>query len=179
MLGKMRRQKYLPHAKCSNPAGSSSVLPLRLSEHRAIGRQATDARDGEIAGQPSRVLQARAHPGRYRKQEFVIFPSTEGIAQRRALLDGQCVDLDDRAKAAGLADLPDPVGKAITEIDARARRAIAAEHQAEACPRLRPQVPHDAAVGSRLVASSRRSGEAAAADSMRKPAAAPPSVPVT
>ena len=83
MLGNMRRQKYLTHAKCSNPAGSSSVLPLRL---RSIARSAV-RRPMRVTvrslGQPSRVSQARAHSGRYRKQEFVIFASTEGVAQRR------------------------------------------------------------------------------------------------
>ncbi len=111
---------------------AASVLPLRLNSiarsdvrrpMRVTARSFTSRRT---------LSQPRAHSGRYRKQEFVIFTSTEGVVQRRALLDGQRVGVDDRAKAAGLADLPDSVGKAVTEIDARPRRAVAAEHQAEA-----------------------------------------------
>ena len=79
---------------------------VAAQEHRAIRGDVSDARDREIAGEVPRVLQAPALSRRYRKQEFVIFPSTERIAQRRAILDGKRVGINDGADAAGLADLP-------------------------------------------------------------------------
>ena len=148
MLGNMRRQKISPHVKCSNPVGSSSVAAAATQEQRAIGGQAPDARHREIAAQPSHVPETRAHSGRHRKQEFVIFASAKGIAQRRPFFEGQRVSLDDRAETAGLGDLPYPVSQAVAQVYACAGRAVAAEHQTETCPRLRPQVAHHTAVGN-------------------------------
>src|SRR5687768_5183785 len=90
---------------------------VAAQQHRTITRQSPDARDGEIVGQPPRVLQPRAQPGRYRKQELVILASTERITQGRAWLDGQRVGVNDGAETACLADLPYSIGQAVAQID--------------------------------------------------------------
>src|SRR4029450_1280471 len=72
---------------CRQLLGAAAVA----QEHRALRGQAPDARDGKAAGQPNRVLQARAHSGRCRKQELVVFSSTKRVEQRRSFLDRQCV----------------------------------------------------------------------------------------
>src|SRR6186713_2222329 len=101
---------------CRQFLGAAAVVQA----HRAVRGQASDARDGKAAGQPDRVLQARAHSGRYRKQELVVFPSPKRVEERRSLLDGQSIGVYDGAKAAGLPELTNAVGQSVTQIHARA-----------------------------------------------------------
>src|SRR5688572_22161901 len=141
--------------KMDEPRGQLFGAAVAAQEHRSIRCHAADPRDSEIFDQPPRALQPRAHSGRRREQELVIFASTEGITQGGALRDRHRISVDDRADAAGLPYLPDTVGKAITEIDARTRGTVAAEHQAKTGARLRTAVSIDGRTGRRRISAQR------------------------
>ncbi len=171
MVGNARRQKNLlmqsartlPAAlPCCRCGSTASLGPTSGGRSRVTARSFT---------RRCTLRQPRAQPRRHRKQELVIFASTEGVAQRRAILDGERLGVDDGAKAAGVSNLPDTVGQTIAQIDARAGGAVAAEQQAK------PRCAAPGACNASIDFISRRLGFWAAAVSSRRPT--PPSVPVT